>query len=143
MARVFVVDDNADVRHVVIYSLVDGGHDVTVLKDGDAALEALLNEPPDVLVLDIMMPGFDGFEVMEQMHSWGLRDTTRTIVLTARASDVDRRKAFEVGADEFMSKPFDPEELVASVEDLLSLPVSDLQERRARRVAALQSVGDS
>ncbi|HEX2235381.1 MAG TPA: response regulator [Actinomycetota bacterium] len=143
MARVFVVDDNADVRHVIIYSLMDGGHDVTTLKDGEAALEALLNEPPDVLVLDIMMPGYDGFEVLQQMQSWGLRDTTRTIVLTARASDNDRKRALEAGADEFMRKPFDPEELASKVEELLSVPADELASHRARRVAALQAAGDS
>lgn len=143
MARVFVVDDNADVRHVIIYSLMDGGHDVTMLKDGEAALEALLNEPPDVLVLDIMMPGYDGFEVLQQMQSWGLRDTTRTIVLTARASDNDRKRALEAGADEFMRKPFDPEELASKVEELLSVPADELASHRARRVAALQAAGDS
>jgi DNA-binding response OmpR family regulator len=143
MARVFVVDDNADVRHVIIYSLMDGGHDVTMLKDGEAALEALLNEPPDVLVLDIMMPGYDGFEVLQQMQSWGLRDTTRTIVLTARTSDNDRKRALEAGADEFMRKPFDPEELASKVEELLSVPADELASHRARRVAALQAAGDS
>jgi DNA-binding response OmpR family regulator len=134
MARVYVADDNADVRHVVIYSLTDHGHDVTMLKDGEATLDALLTEPPDLLILDIMMPGFDGFEILEQMSSWGLKDGTRTIVLTARASEDDRRRAFDAGADCYVTKPFDPEELATTAEQLLSLSGDELRAWRALRV---------
>ena len=137
MARVFVVDDNADVRHVVIYSLMDLGHEVETIKDGEAAVEALLNEPPDLLILDIMMPGFDGFEVLDQMSSWGLRDSTRTIVLTARASESDRRRALDAGAHMFMCKPFDPEELAGAAQELLGLSLDELRARRAESLAAL------
>jgi DNA-binding response OmpR family regulator len=136
MARVYVVDDNADVRHVVTYSLKEQGHDVMMLKDGEAALDAILSEPPDLLILDIMMPGRDGFEVLEQMSSWGVQDATRTIVLSARASEADRERALEAGADAHMSKPFDPEELAATAEELLSLSPEGLRARRALRPRA-------
>ena len=139
MARVYVADDNADVRHVVVYSLMDQGHDVTMLRDGESALEALLAEPPDLLVLDIMMPGRDGYEVLEQMRSWGLHDGTRTIVVTARASDDDRRRAFGAGADAFLVKPFDPETLADTAADLLRLSGAELKERRARNIASARS----
>jgi DNA-binding response OmpR family regulator len=136
MARVYVVDDNADVRHVVVYSLMDQGHDVMMLRDGESALEALLAQPPDLLVLDIMMPGRDGYEVLEQMFGWGLQDMTRTIVLTARASDADCRRALDAGADAVLVKPFDPEVLAATAEELLRLSGGELRARRARNIPA-------
>jgi DNA-binding response OmpR family regulator len=119
MARIYVVDDNPDVRHVIVYSLMQQGHDVAVHRDGESALEALLHDPPELMVLDIMMPGCDGFEILEQMRNWGLQDTTRTIVLTARATEEDRRHALDLGADDYMSKPFDPEELASRASRLL------------------------
>jgi DNA-binding response OmpR family regulator len=120
MARIFVVEDDPDVRHVVIYSLMDQHHDVVAHRDGEAALEALLRDPPDLLILDIMMPGLDGFEILGQMRAWGLQEGTRTIVLSALASHQDRRRALELGADDYVSKPFDPDQLAARVRELLS-----------------------
>jgi two-component system response regulator VicR len=131
MARIYVVDDSADVRHVVIYALMDEGHDILMIRDGEAAIEALISEPPDLVVLDLMLPGIDGFEILDQMRSWGIHDNTRTIVLTARASAEDRRRVMELGADDFVSKPFDPEELASRVKGLLRLSPEELRLRRA------------
>jgi len=130
MARIYVVDDDAGVRHVVIYALMDEGHDIFMIKDGEAAIEALISQPPDLVVLDLMLPGIDGFEILNQMRSWGIQHNTRTIVLTARASDGDRRRVLELGADDFLSKPFDPETLAESVKDLLALSSEELRLRR-------------
>jgi DNA-binding response OmpR family regulator len=132
MARIFVADDNADVRHVVMYSLMDLGHDVALYRDGEAALDALLADPPDVLILDIMMPGYDGFEVLGQLKSWGVQETTRTLVLSARAADEDRLRALALGADVWMTKPFDPEELADAVGALVALSGEELARWRAR-----------
>ncbi|MFN2490133.1 MAG: response regulator transcription factor [Actinomycetota bacterium] len=144
MGRIYVVDDDPDVRHVVIYSLMDLEHEVTVHRDGEAAMEALLSDPPDALVLDVMMPGLDGYEVLAQMASWGLQDVTRTVVLTARATATDRKRALKLGADAFICKPFDPEHLAETVQELLELSPEDLRQRRARAVGALAgTLGDS
>jgi DNA-binding response OmpR family regulator len=140
MARIYVVDDDADVRHVVIYALMDGGHDVLMIRDGEAAIEALISDPPDLIVLDIMLPGVDGFEILKQMQSWGIQEGTRTIVLTARASDDDRRRALELGADDFFGKPFDPEALATKVQELLALSNDELRARRAGRHASASSL---
>jgi DNA-binding response OmpR family regulator len=130
MARIYVVDDSADVRHVVIYALMDEGHDILMIRDGEAAIEALISEPPDLVVLDLMLPGIDGFEILDQMRSWGIQDNTRTIVLTARASDKDRRRVMELGADDFLTKPFDTEALAERVKSLLQLSSEELRLRR-------------
>jgi DNA-binding response OmpR family regulator len=143
MARIYVCDDNADVRHVVIYSLTDDDHEIVMLKDGEAALEALLADAPDLLILDLMMPGADGYEILSQIESWGIRDQMRTIVLTARASDEVRRRALDLGADEFITKPFDPEVLAQAVAHLLSLSPADLRARRARSSQEELSLSES
>ncbi|CAN5581394.1 hypothetical protein BH24ACT26_BH24ACT26_10140 [soil metagenome] len=135
MARIYVVDDDADVRHVVIYSLMDLGHDIAMYRDGETALEALLADPPDLLILDVMMPGHDGYEILQQAHSWGLQETTRTIVLSARASDVDRKRALDLGADLFMCKPFDPERLEKATRELLEVSTDELRQRRESRAS--------
>ncbi len=142
-AHVLVVDDDEEIRASLRRSLVFEGFKVTLAADGEEALRSIRDDRPDLAVLDIMMPGFDGLEVLQQMQGGGLRDTTRTIVLTARTSDNDRKRALEAGADEFMRKPFDPEELASKVEELLSVPADELASHRARRVAALQAAGDS
>jgi DNA-binding response OmpR family regulator len=126
MGRIFVVEDDPDVRHVVIYSLREANHEVVVHRDGESALEALLLDPPDLLILDIMMPGYDGFEILEQMRSWGVDAETRTIVLSARTTERDRRRALGLGADDYIFKPFDPERLAARAEEL----IADSQARR-------------
>ncbi len=131
MARIYVVDDNADVRHVVIYALAELGHEIAMYRDGETALEAILADPPQLLILDLMMPGYDGFEILEQMGSWGVQGATRTLVLSARTSDEDRARALHLGADLFMTKPFDPEELVDATRELMSLSSEGLQQWRA------------
>lgn len=131
MARIYVVDDDTDVRHVISYALDDEGHEVTAHKDGEAALEALLAAPPDLMILDLMMPGYDGYEILEQMDGWGLREATRVLVLTAKVSAADRSRALSLGADAFMTKPFDPDALADRVRELLALSNED---RRAQRV---------
>jgi DNA-binding response OmpR family regulator len=131
LARIYVVDDDADVRNVVVYALMEEGHDIFMIRDGEAALEALIAEPPDLVVLDLILPGVDGFEVLNQMRSWGIHDNTRTIVLSALAAAADRRRALELGADDFLTKPFDLEVLAGKVRELLALAPQELQRRRA------------
>jgi DNA-binding response OmpR family regulator len=121
MAKIYVADDNADVRNVLLYALVDEGHEVFALKDGESAMEALLAAPADVLVLDIMMPGLDGYQVLEQMGSWGILSATKVLVLSAKASDVDRQRALNLGASAFMSKPFDPDAMLETIDELLGV----------------------
>jgi DNA-binding response OmpR family regulator len=84
------------------------------------------------LILDILMPGLDGFEILAQMRSWGVQDGTRTLVLSARTADKDRARALELGADLFVAKPFDPDELAEAVKELIALTSEGLREWRAR-----------
>src|SRR3954447_12975166 len=130
MADVLVVDDDPDLRELLVFSLEDDGHTVRVAGDGDEALAALEAQAPDCLVLDIMMPGLDGYGVLRSRRQQGLAPEMRILILTCKTSERDYVRGWELGADEYLTKPFDPEQVVHKVGDLLASPLSDLRDRR-------------
>lgn len=127
MARIYVVDDDADIRNILVFSLIEEGHEVLSLKDGQAAVEAIIKEIPDLLVLDVMMPKLNGFEVLAALEEALVRPMVRVLMLTARSSERDRLEGLESGADLYLTKPFDPEELAAAVDELLAVSEEELR----------------
>jgi DNA-binding response OmpR family regulator len=130
MAEVLVVDDDPDIRMLVAFALEDSGYTVRQAGDGEQALAALEQKAPDAMVCDVMMPGTDGFTVLRNMKSKRIAQQTKVIMLTCKTEERDHLRGFELGADEYLTKPFDPEELVARVKWLLSMSKEALQERR-------------
>ena len=116
MARVLVVDDDPTVREVVIDYLRAAGHEVSEAVDGAAALEAVRGAGPDLVVLDVMMPGIDGLEVCRRLRRQG---DVPIVLLTALGSEQDRVVGLEIGADDYVTKPFSPRELVLRVDSIL------------------------
>ena len=116
MARVLVVDDDLTVREVVVSYLRAAGHTVHEAGDGADALRAMRSDPADLVVLDLMMPGIDGLEVCRRLRAAG---DVPIIMLTALGAEVDRVVGLESGADDYVTKPFSPRELVLRVEALL------------------------
>ena len=116
MARVLVVDDDRTVREVVVSYLRAGGHTVVEVSDGEAALAAVRDDPVDIVVLDLMLPGIDGLEVCRRLR---IHDELPIIMLTALGSETDRVIGLERGADDYVTKPFSPRELVLRVESVL------------------------
>ncbi|MGB0099553.1 MAG: response regulator transcription factor [Nocardioides sp.] len=116
MARVLVVDDDHTVREVVVSYLRAGNHDVTEAADGEGALRAMRDQPADLVVLDLMLPGIDGIEVCRQLRETG---DTPIVMLTALGEETDRVVGLEVGADDYVTKPFSPRELVLRVDSVL------------------------
>ena len=117
--RVLVVDDERDITALVAYHLAKAGYRVTTAATGVAALEAVAAEPPDLVVLDLMLPGRSGYEVLEELRR---REDTRdvgVILLTARREEADRIRGLASGADDYLTKPFSPEELVLRVAAVL------------------------
>jgi DNA-binding response OmpR family regulator len=116
MAAVLVVDDDPTVREVVITYLTKAGHTVTSAGDGNEALASVAQHPPELVVLDLMLPGVDGLEVCRRLRESG---DIPVIMLTAKGSVSDRVVGLETGADDYVTKPFSPRELVLRVDSVL------------------------
>ena len=113
--RILVVDDERDITALVAYHLARAGYRVTTAATGPAALDAVAAETPDLIVLDLMLPGRSGYDVLEDLRR---REETRdigVILLTARREEADRIRGLSTGADDYLTKPFSPEELVLRV----------------------------
>ncbi|NNJ12361.1 response regulator transcription factor [Chloroflexales bacterium ZM16-3] len=120
---VLVVDDEARLRELVRGYLEQAGFQVTLADNGLRALEIARRQPPDLVVLDLMLPGIDGLEVCRQLRSFS---DAYVLMLTARAEEIDRVIGLEVGADDYLTKPFSPRELVARVRAMLRRPRAGL-----------------
>ena len=131
MADVLVVDDDPDIRGMLAFLLEDEGHRVRVAGDGQAGLAAMAERAPDCLVVDVMMPGLDGFGLLKARRQQGLAPGARVLILTCRAGERDFVRGWELGADEYLTKPFDPVDVVARVAALLATRPEDLAQRRA------------
>jgi DNA-binding response OmpR family regulator len=114
-----VVDDEEPIRELVRSYLLRDGMEVFTADDGPSALEAVRHLSPDVVVLDLMLPGIDGVEVCRQLRAFS---DAYVVMLTARDEEVDRIVGLSIGADDYMVKPFSPRELVARVRALLRRP---------------------
>jgi DNA-binding response OmpR family regulator len=145
--RVLVVDDEAPIVELVRGYLEREGMEVIAASDGQEAIEQLRRRAPDVVVLDVMLPGIDGFEVLRRARTFS---DAYVIMLTARAEEIDRIVGLSVGADDYLVKPFSPRELVARIRALLRRPrtaagagdeawqAGDLTVDPRRRTAALR-----
>ena len=116
MARVLVVDDDQTVREVVVSYLRAREHDVAEVRDGESALRVMREAPADLVVLDLMLPGIDGIEVCRRLREAG---DVPVVMLTALGEETDRVVGLEVGADDYVTKPFSPRELALRVDSVL------------------------
>lgn|SRR5688500_81944 len=149
MARILIAEDNAEIRTLVSSILVEEGHKVGVAQNGQQALDMMVDDPPDVLVLDIMMPQMDGYTVLKELKSSGIKETMKILILTAKTSESDWVRGYKLGADSYLTKPFDTDELINGIEDLLSSTKEQLRVRReaeldkAQLLSRLESIFDS
>lgn len=116
---ILVIDDEKDLQELVRYNLEKEGYDVIVAKDGASGLDVALRHKPDLIVLDLMMPGMDGLEVCRRLRGDDRGRHTPLLMLTAKATEADRVVGLEMGADDYVTKPFSPRELVARVKAIL------------------------
>src|SRR5439155_11466465 len=118
MERVLIVDDDPDIQRLVSYNLSQAGFEVTAAESGRKALESVQKHPPDLIILDLMLPDVDGVEVCRTLRQ---RENSRRIpivMLTARSDEIDRVIGFELGADDYVMKPFSPRGLVRRVKSI-------------------------
>jgi two-component system phosphate regulon response regulator PhoB len=117
--RILVVDDEPDITALVAYHLAKAGHRVSTAANGPDALKAAREERPDIVILDLMLPGVSGYDVLAELRR---RDETRevgVILLTSRREEPDRIRGLSLGADDYLTKPFSPQELSLRVTALL------------------------
>lgn len=113
--RVLVVDDSEVLRKIVGFNLTKEGFTVEEAKDGVEALEKMKSQKPDLVILDIMMPNLNGFEVLKRMRSDPEMSNVPVIILTAKGGESDAKTALQYGANGFLTKPFSPLKLIEEV----------------------------
>lgn len=116
---VLVVDDEDDIRAFLEVTLKLGGFEVISASDGEEAIDAAVREQPDLVVMDVMMPKLDGFSALNELRQDGRTSHIPVILLTAKSQQEDKIDGFAAGADDYITKPFDPDELVARVQATL------------------------
>lgn len=128
MSHILIVEDDRDIANLVRHYLVKAGHSVDILASGAEVLPRVGERRPDLLVLDLMLPGMHGLDVCRALRAEAATSALPIIMVTARAEEADRIAGLDLGADDYLTKPFSPRELVARVAALL---------RRASRPAAV------
>ena len=116
-AHILVAEDQTDIRDLLVMNLQQAGYEVTAVGDGVAALASQNEQASDLLILDLMMPGLDGLEVCKALRARGRN--TPILMLTAKSTELDRVLGLELGADDYLTKPFSLAELLARVKALL------------------------
>jgi DNA-binding response OmpR family regulator len=115
MARVLVVEDHADIAELITHYLERAGHTAEIVPAGSAVMARLIETPADLVLLDLMLPGMDGLLVCQAIRDDARTASTPIVMLTARGEETDRVRGLELGADDYITKPFSPKELVARV----------------------------
>jgi DNA-binding response OmpR family regulator len=140
MERILMIDDDRDLCELLVEYLAHEGFRVETAHDGEKGFEKALNGTYGVVVLDVMLPGkHDGYDVLKQLRA---RTNTPVLMLTARGDDIDRIVGLEMGADDYLTKPFNPRELVARLRAILRRSTREAGRVSAGKAAVRHQVGD-
>ena len=131
-ATILIVEDEHAVARGIQYALQQEGYEVTVARSGEEGLDIATHQAPDLVVLDVRLPGMDGFEVLRRLRAAGSK--TPVLVLTARDDEVDKVIGLELGADDYLTKPFGLRELMSRIKALLRRSYGDLADAVGGRV---------
>ena len=123
--RIFVVDDDREIREIVTFVLNRHGFEVVVACNGQQLQDLLIQQKPDLIILDVMMPGEDGYQIFSSLRSDPKTRYVPVVIMTAHAEDIYERISVDLGAAEHMTKPFHPLELVERVKALLQAPTQN------------------
>lgn len=118
LGRVLVVDDDEVIRQLIAVNLTLEGFEVETASDGQDCLDRVLDVRPDVVTLDVMMPRLDGWETAARLRAGEETGHLKIVLITARAQEHDRKRGLSIGVDAYLTKPFDPAELIEVVRDL-------------------------
>ena len=118
--KILVVDDEPEIIELVEFNLKQAGYAVTTAADGAAALKKARTQTPDLIILDVMLPEMDGFEICKSLRLDAATAKVPIVMLTAKAAEIDRVLGLELGADDYLTKPFSPRELLLRVKKILA-----------------------
>lgn len=118
-AKILIIEDDHDIVEMIEYNLKSAGFDVINSSDGHGGLKLVKRDRPDLIILDIMLPGLDGFDICRILRSDGSTSQIPIIILSAKSQETDKVVGLELGADDYMTKPFSPRELIARVKAIL------------------------
>ena len=135
--RVLLIDDEPDVLLLCRVNLEFAGHEVLEAEDGEHGYDVANERHPDVIVLDVMLPNKDGFQILEELHQNPTTSQTPVVLLTAKTQSTDRLRGYRAGADEYVTKPFSPTTLCKTVETVAHMSPKERMRRREAEVAAL------
>jgi two-component system phosphate regulon response regulator PhoB len=127
MARILVIEDEKDIQDVLAYNLTQAGHKVQIASRGEEGLRLARERKPDVILLDLMLPDVPGTEVCKQLRSQASMKDVKIMMLTAKGEEIDRVVGFELGADDYIVKPFSVRELVLRIQAVLRRASGDEQ----------------
>jgi len=120
-AKILVVDDEVNITQILEFSIGAEGFEVITASNGEEAIDKARKEQPDLIILDIMMPRIDGYEACRILKANPLTKNIPVVLLTAKGRDIDKRLGYEVGATDYIVKPFSPNKLIERINELLSL----------------------
>lgn len=135
---ILVVEDDDDIAELLAYNLQAAGFAVEISRDGNDALAKARRSPPDLILLDLMLPGIDGFEVCKELKRDPRTSSAPVIMLTAKGEEVDRIVGLELGADDYVVKPFSPRELVLRVRAVLKRAAPETHDKQVLSKGALR-----
>ena len=137
MAHILVIEDEEDLRQVLEYNLSSAGHRVTSVPSGQEGVQAALRERPNLVLLDLMLPDITGTDVCKTLRSHAETRSIPVIMLTARSEEIDRVVGFEIGADDYVTKPFSVRELTLRIEAVLRRAKKEPEKRETIRFGCL------
>ena len=133
MSRILVIDDDPTYHQMITHALVQYGHQVSIAQNGEEGLQAVKEQQPDLIICDVLMPGISGYEVTQQIRKDPQFANLPILVLTSRSGLQDKLQSFEAGADDHLTKPFEPAELLARIEALLRRARVSVESRRVEK----------
>jgi len=140
MHTILIVEDDDDIRELVAFNLEMSGFSVIKLDKGEEVVQTSLNQHPDLILLDVMLPGIDGFEVCRAIKNHAILENIPVLMLTARTDDEDIINGLETGADDYITKPFRPKILLAKVKTALRRTTASTSETETRGLLEIHGI---
>lgn len=148
LSRIVIAAGEPRLRRMLGVAALEEGHEVSSAANGEAALDLLLGEPPDLLVMELSVPALDGWELLQEIRNCGIDGSTRTLVIGTSGTERERERCFELGADEYLARPVKEEEVLGAIAELLAHSKDALRARReaerdqAHLLSQLESIFD-